>query len=239
MAFSAKASLATAIGRSSYWFLHTFLKGGSSLPGQIANRIDPQVLRTLGQNYDVIVVTGTNGKTLTTSLIVKVLKKKYKEVLTNPTGSNMLQGITTAFLAQPKRGHGRGIAVLEVDEANVAPVAAQLKPKAFVLTNIFRDQMDRYGEFYTTYQKILDGVTPILKQWSLLMATLRFSAPESCLIQSPTMALNSRQMAIIKPRRIRTVSCVRYVSTFCTTMHKLTPIWAIIFVRIAASNAPL
>ena len=141
MAFSAKASLATAIGRSSYWFLHTFLKGGSSLPGQIANRIDPQVLRTLGQNYDVIVVTGTNGKTLTTSLIVKVLKKKYKEVLTNPTGSNMLQGITTAFLAQPKRGHGRGIAVLEVDEANVAPVAAQLKPKAFVLTNIFRDQM--------------------------------------------------------------------------------------------------
>ena len=159
MAFSAKASLATAIGRSSYWFLHTFLKGGSSLPGQLANRIDPQVLRTLGQNYDVIVVTGTNGKTLTTSLIVKVLKKKYKEVLTNPTGSNMLQGITTAFLAQPKRGHGRGIAVLEVDEANVAPVAAQLKPKAFVLTNIFRDQMDRYGEFYTTYQKILDGVT--------------------------------------------------------------------------------
>ncbi|SIH27637.1 UDP-N-acetylmuramyl tripeptide synthase [Mycobacteroides abscessus subsp. abscessus] len=171
-------------------------------------------------------MTGTNGKTLTTSLIVKVLKKKYKEVLTNPTGSNMLQGITTAFLAQPKRGHGRGIAVLEVDEANVAPVAAQLKPKAFVLTNIFRDQMDRYGEFYTTYQKILDGV-------------IRFSAPESCLIQSPTMALNSRQMAIIKPRRIRTVSYVRYVSTFCTTMHKLTPIWAIIFVRIAASNAPL
>ncbi|WP_270767557.1 MurT ligase domain-containing protein [Lacticaseibacillus rhamnosus] len=159
MAFSAKASLATAIGRSSYWFLHTFFKGGSSLPGKLANRLDPHVLQALGHNYDVIVVTGTNGKTLTTSLIVKVLKQKYQEVLTNPTGSNMLQGITTAFLAQPKSGHGRGIAVLEVDEANVAPVAAQLKPKAFVLTNIFRDQMDRYGEFYTTYQKILDGIT--------------------------------------------------------------------------------
>ena len=159
MAFSAKASLATAIGRSSYWFLHTFLKGGSSLPGKLANKIDPRVLQALGRDYDVIVVTGTNGKTLTTSLIVKVLKQKYQEVLTNPTGSNMLQGITTAFLAQPKHGHGRGIAVLEVDEANVASVAAQLKPKAFVLTNIFRDQMDRYGEFYTTYQKILDGVT--------------------------------------------------------------------------------
>lgn len=157
MAFSAKASLATAIGRSSYWFLHTFFKGGSSLPGKIANRLDPHVLQALGHNYDVIVVTGTNGKTLTTSLIVKVLKQKYQEVLTNPTGSNMLQGITTAFLAQPKSGHGRGIAVLEVDEANVAPVAAQLKPKAFVLTNIFRDQMDRYGEIYTTYDFIVKG----------------------------------------------------------------------------------
>ncbi|HAJ54254.1 MAG TPA: UDP-N-acetylmuramyl peptide synthase, partial [Lactobacillus sp.] len=108
MAFSAKASLATAIGRSSYWFLHTFLKGGSSLPGKLANKIDPRVLQALGRDYDVIVVTGTNGKTLTTSLIVKVLKQKYQEVLTNPTGSNMLQGITTAFLAQPKHGHGRG-----------------------------------------------------------------------------------------------------------------------------------
>ena len=103
MAFSAKASLATAIGRSSYWFLHTFFKGGSSLPGKLANRLDPHVLQALGHNYDVIVVTGTNGKTLTTSLIVKVLKQKYQEVLTNPTGSNMLQGITTAFLSPAQK----------------------------------------------------------------------------------------------------------------------------------------
>ena len=150
----------------------------------------------------------------------------------------MLQGITTAFLAQPKRGHGRGIAVLEVDEANVAPVAAQLKPKAFVLTNIFRDQMDRYGEFYTTYQKILDGVTRDPEAMVIANGDAPIFSSRK-LPNPPTMALNSRQMAIIKPRRIRTVSYVRYVSTFCTTMHKLTPIWAIIFVRIAASNAPL
>ncbi|KRO17632.1 Mur ligase family protein [Lacticaseibacillus saniviri] len=155
---SAKASTAAFAGRGAYWFLHTFLKGGSSLPGKIASRIDPDVLAHLGRDYDVIVVTGTNGKTLTTNLIVKVLKQKYNEILTNPTGSNMMQGIITAFLAQPKSGKGRGIAVLEVDEANVAPVAKYLHPKAFVLTNIFRDQMDRYGEFYTTYQKILDGI---------------------------------------------------------------------------------
>ena len=97
----------------------------------------------------------------------------------------MLQGITTAFLAQPKRGHGRGIAVLEVDEANVAPVAAQLKPKAFVLTNIFRDQMDRYGEFYTTYQKILDGVTRLIPPLSCIANgdASDFQLPEAALIQ--------------------------------------------------------
>ncbi|MFD1430466.1 Mur ligase family protein [Lacticaseibacillus mingshuiensis] len=158
---SAKAGLATIVGRSSYWFLHTFLKGGSSLPGKLAQRIDPSVLAALGKDYDVIVVTGTNGKTLTTNLIVKVLRQKYDDILTNPTGSNMMQGIIAAFLA-----HGRGksragqrkLAVLEVDEANVAPVANYLHPKMFVLTNIFRDQMDRYGEFYTTYQKILNGI---------------------------------------------------------------------------------
>ncbi len=152
-----KSRLAIIAGRFSYWFLHTFMKGGSSLPGKIARRIDPDVLQALGRDYDVIIVTGTNGKTLTTNLITKVLDQKYQEVLTNPTGSNMMQGIITAFLAHGKTGKRR-LAVLEVDEANVLPVSQYLTPKAYVMTNIFRDQMDRYGEFYTTYEKILAGI---------------------------------------------------------------------------------
>lgn len=92
-----KSRVAIIAGRFSYWFLHTFMKGGSSLPGKIARRIDPDVLQALGRDYDVVIVTGTNGKTLTTNLITKVLNQKYQEVLTNPTGSNMMQGIITAF----------------------------------------------------------------------------------------------------------------------------------------------
>ncbi len=152
-----KSRLAIVVGRFSYWFLHTFMKGGSSLPGKLAARIDPDVLQHLGQNYEVVIVTGTNGKTLTTALTVRVLQQKYDDVLTNPTGSNMMQGIITAFLAHGQQGKRR-LAVLEVDEANVAPVSRYLTPKAYVLTNIFRDQMDRYGEFYTTYEKILTGI---------------------------------------------------------------------------------
>ena len=152
-----KSRVAIIAGRFSYWFLHTFMKGGSSLPGKIARRIDPDVLQALGRDYDVVIVTGTNGKTLTTNLITKVLNQKYQEVLTNPTGSNMMQGIITAFLAKGKTGKRR-LAILEVDEANVLPVSQYLTPKAYVMTNIFRDQMDRYGEFYTTYEKILAGI---------------------------------------------------------------------------------
>ncbi|USS89850.1 Mur ligase family protein [Fructilactobacillus cliffordii] len=154
-----RSELATLAGRSSYWFLHNFMGGGSSLPGKITTAIDPDVLQEIGKNYEVIIVSGTNGKTLTTALVVQVLKEKYDNIVTNKTGSNMVQGITSTFLEakRPTRGK-KGIAVLEVDEANVKPIVEKIKPKMFVLTNIFRDQLDRYGEIYTTYQKILDGI---------------------------------------------------------------------------------
>jgi len=155
---SLRSGLASFVGRSSYWFLHTFFKGGSSLPGKLAVKMDPEILKDLGSKYDVIIITGTNGKTLTTALTVRVLGQKYQNLLTNPTGSNMIQGIVTTFLEAPKTKDAKPVAVLEVDEANIVLVTKYIKPKAFVFTNIFRDQMDRYGEIYTTYQKILNGV---------------------------------------------------------------------------------
>lgn len=155
---SIKSGMAKFAGKSSYWFLHNVLGGGTSLPGKIAMKIDPEVLNTLAKDYETIIVTGTNGKTMTTSLIVAALRKKYGDVLTNPSGSNMQQGIVTAFLAHKNKNVARKIAVLEVDEANVKMVTQLLHPKTFVLTNIFRDQMDRYGEIYTTYEKIVDGI---------------------------------------------------------------------------------
>ena len=154
---SVKSTLAEAAGRSSYWFLHTFFKGGSSLPGKITLKLDPNILQAFSKKYDLVIITGTNGKTLTTALSVRVLKEKYPQVLTNPTGSNMAQGIVTTFITAP-RPKKKGLAVLEVDEANVVKVCKYITPVAFVMTNLFRDQMDRYGEIYTTYDKILAGV---------------------------------------------------------------------------------
>lgn len=155
---SLRSTAAIAVGKSSHWFLHHFLHGGTSLPGKVTLALDPDVLETLGTNYETVLITGTNGKTLTTALTVKVLQTTYQNVLTNPSGSNMKQGIVTAFLTATKAASGKQLAILETDEANVELVTRYLHPKVFVLTNIFRDQMDRYGEIYTTYDKILDGI---------------------------------------------------------------------------------
>lgn len=157
---SFKSALATFVGKSSYVVLHDILRrGGTSLPGKLATKIDTEVMTTLAEHYDVILITGTNGKTLTTTLTTRVLREKYPDVITNPSGSNMMQGITgTMLTAKVTDKSQRPIALLEVDEANVEAVARQLKPKAFVLTNIFRDQLDRFGEIYTTYDKILKGI---------------------------------------------------------------------------------
>lgn len=155
-----RSSLATFAGRLTYLSLTKVLhRGGTSLPGMVATKIDPNVLQTIADRYDVVLVTGTNGKTLTTALITRVLREKYARVITNPSGSNMIQGIAGTMLSakQPKKGE-KVLVVLEVDEANMEMVSAQLKPQAFVLTNIFRDQLDRYGEIYTTYDKILRGI---------------------------------------------------------------------------------
>ncbi|MGX4594162.1 MurT ligase domain-containing protein [Leuconostoc sp. JNUCC 76] len=157
-----KSSIARATAKSSYWFLRNVLhRGGTSLPGKLAVSIDPDILKTIQQDFDLIIVTGTNGKTLTTALITRVLQAGGYQVITNPSGSNMIQGITGTLVTTKVKKSSNGkkpLAVLEVDEANVEKITAAIQPKMFVLTNIFRDQMDRYGEIYTTYEKIVTGI---------------------------------------------------------------------------------
>lgn len=152
-----KSRAAVFFAKTSHFILKNILhRGATSLPGKIALKIDPDLLRHLSDNLDVIIVSGTNGKTLTTALCVKVLKTAGYDVISNSSGSNMVQGIVNSLIMQ--KSSKKQVAVLEVDEANVAPVTESLTPKFFVLTNIFRDQMDRYGEIYTTYDKILAGI---------------------------------------------------------------------------------
>ena len=154
-----RTKLAIEAGKLTRWALKTFTNGGSSFPGKVAHAIDPHILKHLSDHYEVIIVSGTNGKTLTTSLIVQLLKQKYPNILTNPTGANLTQGIVSTFLNHTPIKGEKNIAVLEVDEATIKHITPFIQPKLFVFTNIFRDQMDRFGEIYTTYQFMLDGAS--------------------------------------------------------------------------------
>lgn len=124
-------------------------------------KFDKDILQNLAKNYEIVVVTGTNGKTLTTALTVGILKEVYGQVLTNPSGANMITGIATTFLTAKSSKTGKNIAVLEIDEASLSRICDYIQPSLFVITNIFRDQMDRYGEIYTTYKMILDAIRKV------------------------------------------------------------------------------
>lgn len=132
-----------------YWLLRRLGRHGAALPGLIAERLAPGMLRKLQSLPEgIIVVSGTNGKTTTTHLLAEVLRRSGKRVLTNHSGSNMTRGVL-ASIVRFSSVTGKlpyDIAVLEIDEAYAAKLAPIIKPRASILTNVLRDQLDRFGE---------------------------------------------------------------------------------------------
>jgi UDP-N-acetylmuramyl tripeptide synthase len=141
------ASIAgAAVSLISRWF---GLGAGATWPGEIALKIDPHTLRHLTERVrgGVILVAGTNGKTTTTRMIRTVLESQHRRVLTNESGANLVNGLTSAFLAHPwSVAAAPDVAVFEVDENSLPAVLKQVRPKIVILLNLFRDQLDRYGE---------------------------------------------------------------------------------------------
>lgn len=128
--------------------------GGSALPGLVVERLDPGFLtRILGRlPYGVVAVSGTNGKTTTTKMIVEILEAQGLRVFTNRTGSNFSRGVVAAAVQQCSFG-GKleaDIAVLELDEAHAMHFIAKVAPRFTLLLNVLRDQLDRFGEIDTT-----------------------------------------------------------------------------------------
>lgn len=139
----------------------TILKGGTTFPGKVALKIDRNILKRVSQGYKVVLVTGTNGKTTTTSMIYNIAKEDGKKVITNNTGANLFPGIVTTFIDNYKffSKTEDAYAIIEVDEANLKYITKYITPEIITVTNLFRDQLDRYGEVYTTLNKILEGIT--------------------------------------------------------------------------------
>jgi UDP-N-acetylmuramyl tripeptide synthase len=168
-----RLSFALTAGKAAQGILHLTGSGATALPGLITYRLAPKALTHLAAQCDegIVLVSGTNGKTTTCRLIAAILESSGKPFIHNRSGSNMTRGHISAFLTQTgPSGHVRARqALLEVDEAVFPSTLEQTKPTVVVLHNVFRDQLDRYGE-----------VDSIVKKWK--EALVKYLPPESTLI---------------------------------------------------------
>lgn len=128
---------------------------GGSLPGEIALKLNPNILKDLNYPKHIILVTGTNGKTTTTNMIYELMKKHFNKVICNNRGDNLLVGVTTLMIKNTKHNRvNADCVVIEVDELNVPKVLKYVPVTDLVVNNFFRDQLDRAGEMNSVVTKI-------------------------------------------------------------------------------------
>ena len=169
-----RAWLAIVIGKISA-FVSRLLRigGGSSLPGVLALRIEPRILFRLLEKSTLtsIIITGSNGKTTTSRMIAEVLEHSGVHIVWNRSGANMVSGIVSALI-QGCDTWGRlmaDAAVFEVDEANLRHAMGAIRPTIVVVTNCFRDQLDRYGEVDTTLELIRTALKDLPVESTLIL----------------------------------------------------------------------
>ena len=135
-------------------------RGGTDTPGRIALKLCPNLLGVLAENVTTVIVTGTNGKTTTSRMIEKSWQDAGISYFANKSGANLLSGVTAEFAANSTLlGRcRRPYALIESDEAAFKSISRYVNTKVVVVTNLFRDQLDRYGEVTHTLDNIRIGI---------------------------------------------------------------------------------
>ena len=132
--------------------------GGYAMPGRVVERLVPGYLAATAGRLPagVVLVTGTNGKTTTTKMVVELVRAAGTRVVTNPTGSNLARGIVSSLVREADwRGRlDADMAVFEVDEAYASRFVAQVRPRWVLALNLSRDQLDRFGEVDTVAERV-------------------------------------------------------------------------------------
>lgn len=159
---SARSTFAVWAGKFTTKVLKLTGSGGTTLPGKVVLKLCPDILKHLAKDMKVICVTGTNGKTTTCHVIRDMIEAGGNTVFCNDAGANMLGGVVSAFVAAAGMNGkvDKDYALLECDEAALRYIVehfGELDVTA-VVTNVFRDQLDRYGEVLTTVNKIRAGL---------------------------------------------------------------------------------
>ena len=155
--------------------------GGTAAPGLVADRIDPDLLGKICGRLPqgAVVVAGTNGKTTVSRMIADIFITRGWEVAHNRSGSNLIRGVASALASQSSMlGSPRAdIGVIESDEAALPEIVRQVQPRVVLLNNLFRDQLDRYGELDT-----------IATNWRPALQSLPASATVVVNVDDPTLA---------------------------------------------------
>ena len=157
----ARTRIARLAGAFAHWgTVHLAHRGGGNIPGAVALRVDPGIVGELASTLSPrAVVTGTNGKTTTTGLLADALAADGQDVVCNRAGNNMESGIAAALvLAGAGEKDGGRAGCFECDELYTVRVLPAARPDALVLLNLFRDQLDRYGEIDHTQDVIAEAL---------------------------------------------------------------------------------
>jgi UDP-N-acetylmuramyl tripeptide synthase len=187
-----RLAFAVSVAKSVTFGVRSLRLGAASvLPGSLARRIEPRLLQLLTQQVKngVILIAGTNGKTTTSLLLVTILERKGYRVAHNSTGANLENGLMTALLENTNLVGNLDVdyAILEVDENILPRILTPIQPRIILCLNLFRDQLDRYGE-----------VDTISKRWTKIISTL---PPETVVIPNaddPTLSYLGQQL----PQRV-------------------------------------
>ncbi len=154
--------IATGVVRFTFFLSRAMNLGeGSNIPGKIALWLFPDLLEILIPRYQKgwVLITGTNGKTTTTKILVELIKGSGFQVSTNAKGANLLSGIVTSILLDRVRlnqEYAADFGVFEIDEAVLIKSFKLFHPQVLVVTNFSRDQLDRYGEVDSNVNRIID-----------------------------------------------------------------------------------
>lgn len=183
-----RLGFAVLVAKSVTFLVRSLRLGAASvLPGSIARRIEPRLLQLLSQQVKngVIIIAGTNGKTTTALLLCTILENKGYRVCHNSTGANLENGLMTALLESTNLVGTLDVdyAILEVDENIVPRVLKPLQPRIILCLNLFRDQLDRYGE-----------VDTISKRWTKVISTLPTETVVIPNADDPTLSLLGQQL---------------------------------------------
>lgn len=155
MNFGFKGNFAVTAGKTAAFVSRALGKGsGGMIGGRVALRICPDIMSRLAAGKKVTLVTGTNGKSTTTKMLVNALQQAGKQVATNRGGDNMENGVIAAMMEKPAAPY----VVLEVDEMHIPLVAAAVKPQVLLYLNLSRDQLDRVGAVTNVEQRLRQAV---------------------------------------------------------------------------------